>query len=137
MKSHRLAFINLPFFLVACLAILSPTSSRAQNKQIVRMAKIKIDSAQLDQYKAALKDGIEIALRTEPGVLMLYAVYEKGKPTCVTVMEIYADEEAYQFHIQTPHFKKYKETTRAMVKSLQLMDVFPIAGYMKETKIAR
>ena len=99
-----------------------------QNRSpMMRMAKIIIDSAQLESYKAALKEGIETAVRVEPGVLSLYAVYEKDNPTHVTVLEIYADQDAYKAHIQTPHFKKYKSTTKDMVKSLELVDVVPIA----------
>jgi quinol monooxygenase YgiN len=97
-----------------------------EKKPIVRMAKIIVDSAQLENYRAALKEGIETAVRVEPGVLTLFAVYEKENPTHVAVLEVYADQEAYEAHLQTPHFKKYKATTKNMVKSLELIDVVPI-----------
>ena len=104
------------------------TSAFAQEKiQVVRMAKIQIDSTQLENYKAALKEGIETAVRVEPGVISLYAVYEKNNPTHVTVIEVYADQEAYKSHLQTAHFKKYKNTTKDMVKSLELIETIPIA----------
>ena len=74
-----------------------------------------------------LKEGIKTAVRVEPGVLRMYAVYDRTNPTHVTVFETYASKEAYESHIQTPHFKKYKTGTAAMVKSLELMDVVPIA----------
>ena len=90
------------------------------------MAKLVIDSAQLENYKTALREGIETAVRVEPGVLTLYAVYEKGKPTHVTVFEIYANADAYKSHLETPHFKKYKAATKDMIKSLELLDVVPI-----------
>jgi quinol monooxygenase YgiN len=60
-------------------------------------------------------------------VLMLYAVYEKKHPTHVTVFEIYADLNAYQLHIKTIHFLKYKAMVKDMVKSLELIDVSTIA----------
>jgi len=44
----------------------------------------------------------------------------------VTVMEVYADPSAYQAHLQTEHFKKYKRITKDMVRSLELVDVVPI-----------
>ncbi|HMJ71124.1 MAG TPA: putative quinol monooxygenase [Cyclobacteriaceae bacterium] len=107
--------------------------SLAQEKsQMIRIAKIRIDSAQLENYKIAVKEQIEAAVRTEPGVLMLYAVYDKKDPTSVTVFEIYADEKAYQSHLQTAHFKKYKTGTQKMVKSFELIDVDPIALGAKE-----
>ena len=61
----------------------------AQNKNlVVHIAKLVIDSAQLERYKAALKEHAEIAVKVEPGVVNLYAVYEKNNPTHVTVFEI-------------------------------------------------
>jgi quinol monooxygenase YgiN len=104
----------------------------AQEKnQMVRMAKLVIDSAQLDNYRALLKEEIETSVRVEPGVLTLYAVSEKNKPTHITILEIYADSVAYKAHIQTPHFLKYKNGTKAMVKSLELVETTPLVPGMK------
>jgi quinol monooxygenase YgiN len=50
---------------------------------------------------AALKEGIETAVRIEPGVQTLYAVYDKEHPTHVTVFEVYADSAAYHAHLET------------------------------------
>ena len=44
------------------------------------------------------------------------AVYENDHPTHVTVFEIYADENAYRAHIQTPHFLKYKNTVQHLLR---------------------
>ena len=93
----------------------------------VRIAKIVVDSAQLEHYNAALREHAKAAVNKEPGVLTLYAVYDKEQPTNVTVFEIYASEDAYKTHIQTPHFLKYKTTVKDMVKALVLTDVIPIA----------
>lgn len=99
----------------------------AQNdKRVIRIAKIEIDPAQLENYKAALKEHAETAVRVEPGVLTLYGVADKDNPTHITVFEIYADSSAYKAHLQTPHFKKYKSITKDMIKSLQLMETDPI-----------
>jgi len=102
-------------------------SANAQEKKpMIRIARIVVDSVRLTEYRAALKEGIETAVRLEPGVLTLYAVYDRERPTHITVFEIYADEAAYKLHIQTPHFLKYKETVKDMVKSLELVDAVPI-----------
>ncbi len=98
-----------------------------EKKQIVRMAKLVIDSVQLESYNAFLKEGIETAIRVEPGVLMMNAVYEKNNPTHVFVVEVYASDSAYKAHLQAPHFKKYKMGTKDMVKNLELIDVVPIS----------
>ena len=71
------------------------------------------------------------AVRVEPGVLTYYAVAEKSDPSHITILEIYADTVAYQSHIKTTHFKKYKEAVKDMVKSLELVDVNLIASAKK------
>ena len=99
----------------------------AQNQSpIVRIAKLQIDSLQLESYKAILKEEIETSVRVEAGVLNLYAVADKKNPTSITVFEIYLNQEAYLAHLQTPHFKKYKTETKEMVKSFELMETVPI-----------
>src|SRR6185295_17128835 len=85
-----------------------------ENKQIVHLAKLEIDSSRLEDYKAALKEEIETSIRLEPGVLTLYPVQEKDNPRHITILEIYADTDAYKIHLQTPHFKKYKTVTKDM-----------------------
>ena len=53
--------------------------------------------------------------------------YERDHPTHITILEVYADEAAYEAHLKTAHFKKYKDGTQGMVKALELVDVEPIA----------
>jgi quinol monooxygenase YgiN len=94
--------------------------------QYVQMAEIEIDSAQLESYKAAVREQIETAIRVEPGVLVLYAVSEKDNPARIRVFEVYRDVDAYKAHLEATHFKKYKATTEKMVKSLRLVQTTPI-----------
>ncbi|WP_374948650.1 putative quinol monooxygenase [Mucilaginibacter sp.] len=102
-----------------------------QIKQMVRLAKIQVDPAQLDSYNAALKLQMTTAVKLEPGVLTYYAVADKANPSQITILEIYADTAAYKLHIETPHFKKYKETVQHMVKSLELVDMDLIGAAVK------
>ena len=107
-------------------------AAAAENQsQIVRLAKLVIDPTKLEAYKAALKEEIEASVRLEPGVLTLYAVSEKQRPTHFTILEIYADQSAYEAHIETPHFLKYKLGTEGMVTSLELIDTVPLVRGMK------
>src|SRR6266699_2491646 len=110
---------QLLFLSASVLAASVPGFAVADDAQepYVQVAEIDIDPAQLDDYKAAVKEHIEIATRVEPGVLVLYAVSEKNDPTRVRVFEIYRDAEAYRSHLETAHFKKYKTTTEKMVRS--------------------
>jgi quinol monooxygenase YgiN len=109
------------------LATLSaPAFAQDSKEPYVRVAEIEIDPAQLQAYKAAVKEQIEAAVQLEAGVLALYSVADKDNPAHVFVFEMYADIDAYKVHLETAHFKKYKVTTQDMVKSLKLRDTVPI-----------
>ena len=127
MKNNTRAFYHTLLLIFAGMLTTSFNNTFAQHKQpYVRIAQIVVDSAHLENYKAALKEHAQAAVSKEPGVLTLFAVYDKDNQTHVTVFEIYASEDAYQLHIHTPHFLKYKTTVRNMVQSLVLTDVVPI-----------
>lgn len=109
----------------------TPTTSENATNNKVRLSKISVDPVRLDEYNAYLKEEIEASMRLEPGVLTLYAVSEKKYPNRITILEIYADEAAYQSHIKTPHFLKYKEGTLDMVQFLELIDTNPLIPELK------
>ena len=134
MTSCRMNIRTLGTLFVALLSFFASRSALAEDasRQIVQLAKLEIDAAQLDSYKAALKEGVETALRVEPGVLSLYAMAEKENPAHITLVEIYADETAYQAHLQTAHFLKYKTGTKEMVKSLELVRMAPLFPELKQ-----
>ena len=117
---------------IAVMLTFSFGTVAAQEKtQMVRLAKLVIDPAQLEGYKALLKEEIEASVRLEPGVLTLYAVAEKENPGHITILEIYANADAYKAHLLTPHFIKYKTGTKDMVKSLELSESVPLLPGMK------
>jgi quinol monooxygenase YgiN len=90
---------------------------------IVRISEIQIDPARLDEYNAILKEESEASVRLEPGVISIFPMYQRANPTEVRILEIYASRAAYESHIQSPHFQKYKTATLPMVKSLKLTDM--------------
>jgi quinol monooxygenase YgiN len=95
----------------------------AQNSnRMYRIAKIKVDKNKLVVYKQALKEQMNAAIQLEPGVLSYTAVADKKDITSITILEVYSSVEAYQSHILTSHFRKYKETVKDMVLSLELVD---------------
>lgn len=98
----------------------------APEKHKVRLSKIVVDPTRLETYNAYLKEEVEASMKLEPGVLTLYATAETERPNHITILEIYASEDAYQSHIKTPHFIKYKEGTLDMVQQLELIDTKPL-----------
>jgi quinol monooxygenase YgiN len=120
---------QLFIFSASMLASAVPPAAHGEEAQrrFVQIAEIEVDPAQIENYRAAVNEQIEAAIRTEPGVLVLYAVTERDDAARVRVFEVYRDAAAYRAHLEAPHFKKYKATTETMVRSLKLVPVVPIA----------
>ncbi len=93
------------------------------DKMMIRIAEIEVDPYYLDKYLAILKEESEASVRMEPGVICIYPMYQTQTPHLIRLLEIYASEEAYKAHIQSPHFEKYKSSTLHMVQSLELIDM--------------
>ncbi len=126
MRAKTLAMVSTAL-LVGTFLLKRPSLSAETGKdRVVRVAELEIDPAQLEPYKTALREEIAISIRVEPGVLTLYAVSVKDHPAQIRLFEIYANVAAYEAHLQSQHFKKYKSNTAGMVKSLKLLETEPI-----------
>ncbi len=92
----------------------------------VRVADIEVDPEQREAFISAVKEEMDEAVRLEPGVLAIYAVAEKDVPCRLRFFEVYADEAAFNAHLESPHFRKYRMTTEPMVRSRTLIETVPI-----------
>lgn len=124
--------IVLTIVFLSIFNLLSLTATAQVNTKMHRIAKIKVDANQLERYQVALKEQMNAAIQLEPGVLSYTVVADKKDANSITIFEVYASLEAYQSHIVTPHFKRYKETVKDMVLSLELVDTELIARLQKE-----
>ena len=126
MERFLLTTVFLSIFSCICL-----TATAQVTTKMYRIAKIKVDPNQLELYQVALKEQMNAAIQLEPGVLSYTVVADKKDASSITIFEVYASLEAYQSHIATPHFKKYKETVKDMVLSLELIDTELVARVQK------
>lgn len=124
---NKFAFMVCGSMVVAAVVgTLIPTGAETMNQPLVRIAELEIDPSQVAAYTSALKEEIATSIRVEPGVLTLCAVSVKNQPGQIRIFETYKDQAAYESHLQTPHFKKYKSETQTMVKGLKLIETDPI-----------
>lgn len=106
------------------LLLLSSFSVFAQKgNMLIRISELEIDSNYLEEYKAILIEESRESVKLEPGVISIFPMYQKENPTQVRILEVYANREAYESHLKTQHFQKYKTSTLKMVKSLKLIDM--------------
>ena len=97
------------------------------NALLVRIAEIEVNEGYLEKYLAAAHNVGTKSVEIEPGVICIFPMQVKDSPNTIRILEIYRDDEAYQAHLQTPHFLEYKQGTLHMVKSLQLVATEPLA----------
>lgn len=99
--------------------------------QFVVVVELEIDPSGLEAFQAAVKENAETAVRVEPGCRGFSAVFEKENPTRVRLFEIYETADAFKAHLETPHFKKYAEATKDLVKSRKRIENVPITLNVK------
>jgi len=110
--------------IIAVIFFFTTGNITAQKKDLmVRIAEVEIFSEYVSDYKLILKEESSASVKLEPGVLAIFPMYQKNDSTQIKIIEIYQDNEAYQSHLKTPHFQKYKTSTIKMVKSLKLIDM--------------
>ena len=103
-----------------------PTAERQEGKMIVRLAEIEVYPEYLQEYLSYANEVDRLSVEREPGVICLFPMQSAEDSTRINILEIYASDAAYQQHLKTEHFQKYKQGTLHMVKSLKLPTMQPL-----------
>ncbi|MBB3261925.1 quinol monooxygenase YgiN [Paraburkholderia bannensis] len=117
---------GLIWVLICALALLTAHAdvyAQEPTTMLVRISEIEVFSQRLDEYQRTLSEEAEASVRLEPGVLCIFPSAQRENPTQIRILEIYANRDAYNAHLRSPHFRKYKTSTLEMVKSLRLVDM--------------
>ena len=105
MRAKTVAMIGTALFVGNFFLKCPLLSAETAQDRVVRLAELEVDPAHLGPYKAALQEEISTSIRVEPGVLTLYAVSVKDRPTQIRLFEMYASAAAYETH-PIPAFQK-------------------------------
>lgn len=116
----------LALLCAAALALPFAGAAAAEKAPRVNMAEIVVKPECREAFLASVREEMRESLRVEPGVVALYMVADKNDENRLLFFEIYADDEAYQKHRDTPHFKKYIETTKDMAVSKEVIQTAPL-----------
>ena len=103
-----------------------PVAESFNGKMIVRLAEIEVYPKHLKEYLEFANEVDRLSMEREPGVVCLFPMQSAEDSTKIRILEIYASEEAYQQHLKTDHFQKYKQGTLHMVKNLKLPTMQPL-----------
>ena len=103
-----------------------PSAENASQNRIVRIAEIEVYPQYLEEYLTFANEVDRLSIEREPGVICLFPMQSAEDSCHIRILEIYASEEAYQQHLKTDHFLKYKQGTLHMVKDLKLPTMKPL-----------
>lgn len=101
-----------------------------KSEMLIRIAEIELFPEYVEEYNAILKEEASASIKLEKGVIAIFPLQQEMDKTKVRILEIYENQEAYQLHLKTPHFLKYKTTTSNMVKELKLVNMNTIDDEM-------
>lgn len=79
-----------------------------------------------NEFKNIVLPEMAQSLRVEQGVFAMYAAIDAKEPNRWYFYEIYASEEDYQLHRQTPHFGDYLRQTAQMSSRKESVPVKPV-----------
>ncbi len=103
-----------------------PVADTDDGKMICRLAEIEVYPEHLTEYLSYANEVDRLSVEREPGVICLFPMQSAEDSTQIRILEIYASEDAYQQHLKTDHFQKYKQGTLHMVKDLKLPTMQPL-----------
>lgn len=96
----------LPFLIMVFMMVSYLSASAQQKELMVRIAEIEIDPAYLEEFKAILAEEAAASVKLEPGVIVIFPMYQKENPSQVRILEMYASQAAYEQHIKNATLPK-------------------------------
>ncbi|MFZ7274964.1 putative quinol monooxygenase [Avibacterium avium] len=110
--------------LITALTLTASLSSQAT--PIMNLFELGIAEGQNTAYYQVAQHNIQTSIKNEKGTLAMIALQSQNNPQMGYMLELYADEAAYQAHRQTPHFQAYLKDTAAMLESKDYRTVQPL-----------
>ncbi len=101
-------------------------SLSVQAAPIMNFFELGIAEGQNAAYHQVAQHNIQTSIKNEKGTLAMIALQSQNNPQLGYMLELYADEAAYQAHRQTPHFQAYLKDTAAMLESKDYRTVQPL-----------
>ena len=127
MKQKPILMLLFALALSTVTAVAQEVATPVNHKtMIVRLTEIEVYPEHLEEYLKFAGEVDRLSVEREPGVICLFPMQSAEDSTQIRILEIYASEQAYQSHIKSEHFQKYKQGTLHMVKSLKLPNMQPL-----------
>ncbi len=84
---------------------------------VVLFVNLQIVEGEIDAFVKRAREHRERVLASEPECQRFDISIPEDDENTVSLYEVYADEAAFQHHLETPYMKAYMEDTTSMIKS--------------------
>lgn len=81
----------------------------------INIVSIKVAADHLTDFKQVLAAQLDNAIKSDPGILAIYAGTKKGEPTEWIIYEVFQSEENYRKHIASPDHQSYVAQSKEWV----------------------
>ncbi|MCT1926670.1 putative quinol monooxygenase [Staphylococcus pasteuri] len=105
------------------------------NQYLLKFAQIEIEEDQQNTFENSVLTNMEASMSEEEDVLAMYALRDVNQHNKYYFYEVYQNEQAYEAHCETEHFKKYIQQTKDILNDKKLYnlenDVFITQGNLR------
>lgn len=92
---------------------------------ITRLFRLERDMAQETYYNEVGANNLTTSIKTEPGTLAMYATHVPDDPKTCYVFEVYADDDAYNAHVSSAHFKAFGKMAMEVLTDRAVYQLVP------------
>ena len=92
---------------------------------ITRLFKLERDMAQEDYFNEVGGNNLTTSIKVEPGTLAMYATHVPDDPKTCYVFEVYADDDAYNTHVSSEHFKAFGKMAMEVLTDRAVYQLVP------------
>ena len=92
---------------------------------ITRLFRLERDMAKEDYYNEVGANNLTTSIKIEPGTLAMYATHVPDDPKTCYVFEVYADDDAYNEHVASLHFKAFGKMAGEVLTGRAVFQLVP------------
>ena len=116
----------LTLLMPLCSASAADAAAETANVPIYNMFKFDVDTELQQTFFESGKHNFTVSLANEPGTLSMNIVRSKDNPSEVYVVEVYANQAAYEAHRASPQFKSYVEDIGSKLTNRTVYSLTPV-----------
>ncbi|WP_218015872.1 putative quinol monooxygenase [Bergeriella denitrificans] len=129
------------------MTVLFSAALAAQAAPVFNLFELGVQPAQTERYRQIGEHNIRTSIAREKGTLAMYSLQSADTPNLRYMVEIYADDAAYQAHLQSPQYRTFlaaaphiltdrKQKTELVPQLLSDKKVFQTASTLTRLTIA-